>query len=67
MPKKPWILANNPNKDNMCSCFKKSVPDPSWVVVKRYAKQEECLQEADACSELFMKTPIKDPSQMGMS
>ncbi len=60
MPKKkanalPWILGNNPNQDNSCQCFKKKLPNPNWIAVKRYATEDECTQDTDACSELFMK------------
>jgi len=64
MPKKkaknlPWLLANNPRQDNSCQCFRHTVPDAAWIVVKRYATAEDCATDRDACSALFMQDPIR--------
>lgn len=73
MPKKKakpqsWLLANSPDDNNSCQCFHRAVPDNNWIVVARFASEQECRQTLPQCNQFFMQKPLKYPrARMGMA
>jgi hypothetical protein len=67
-PKRPWLLANNPDDNNVCQCFHRNVPNNQWIVVSRFTDEKSCRTMVNNCTVFFMKQPLKyrHARKMGM-
>lgn len=66
----PWILANNPNQNSSCECFKFKMPSAKWIAVARFETKNMCEAALTHCEDLFRKNPLHHLQQkakkMGM-